>query len=101
RVGFPRKIREAILDGGIYDRVAVELVRDRLVVSSEEVLIDPVVVVEQLKCRFKPLCKTVESIAVQTFVVHSADLKDYAEISCFGQENMGIDKPVQVHLLVE
>jgi len=39
-----------------YDRIAIEFVRDRLVVPFEEVLIDAVVVVEQLECRFEAFC---------------------------------------------
>src|SRR5207302_3415332 len=49
RVRFARKIREAILDGHVHNRLAIEPVRDRLVVPLEEVLIDAVVVVKQLE----------------------------------------------------
>src|SRR6266850_7456737 len=56
RVRFGRKESDAILDGGIYDRIAIELVRDRFVVSLEEVLVDAIVVVEQLQCRFETFC---------------------------------------------
>src|SRR4029077_19859237 len=56
RVRFGRKESDAIFDGGIYDRIAIELVRDRLVVPFEEVLIDAVVVIEKLKCRFEAFC---------------------------------------------
>src|SRR5712692_4099404 len=53
RVRFGGKESDAIFDGGIYDRIVIELVRDRFVVSLEEVLVDAVVVVEQLECRFE------------------------------------------------
>src|ERR1700687_4346980 len=56
RVRFGRKESDAIFDGGIYDRIAIELVRDRFVVSFEEVLVDSVVVGEQLECRFETFC---------------------------------------------
>src|SRR5579859_84020 len=56
RVRFGRKEADAICDGGIYDRTAIQLVRDRFVVSLEEVLVDAVVVVEQLECRFEAFC---------------------------------------------
>src|SRR5882762_3849064 len=56
RVGFGRKESDAIFDGGIYDSIAIEPVRDRFVVSLEEVLIDAVVVVEQLECTFEAFC---------------------------------------------
>src|SRR6266849_3246445 len=52
-VRFGRKESDAILDGGIYDSIAIELVRDRFVVSLKEVLVDAVVVVEQLEGRFE------------------------------------------------
>src|SRR5229473_1288516 len=55
RVRFGRKESDAIFDGCVYDRIAIELVWDRFVVSLEEVLVDAVVVVEQLQCRFKAL----------------------------------------------
>src|SRR5260370_934042 len=56
RVRFGRKESDAIFDGGIYDRIAIELVRDRFVVSFEKVLVDSVVVVEQFECRFEAFC---------------------------------------------
>src|ERR1700732_3360067 len=59
RVRFGRKESDAIFDGGIHDRIAIELVRDRFVVSLEEVLVDSVVVVEQLKRIFVALCRGV------------------------------------------
>src|SRR6266446_304012 len=55
-VRFSRKESDAIFDDGIYDRIAIELVRDGFVVSLEEVLVDAVVVVEQLECRFEAFC---------------------------------------------
>src|ERR1700730_5733875 len=69
RVRFGRKESDAIFDGGIYDRIAIELVRDRFVVSLEEVLVNAVVVVEQLECRFEALCETVECVPVQALVI--------------------------------
>src|SRR5216683_6689960 len=59
RVRFGRKESDAICDGGIYDRIAIELVRDRFVVSLEEILVDAVVVVEQLQRRFEAFCQAV------------------------------------------
>src|SRR5580704_9239422 len=56
RVRFGLKESDAIFDGSIYDRIAIEPVRDRFVVSLEEVLVNAVVVVEQLECRFEALC---------------------------------------------
>src|ERR1700730_15863829 len=56
RVRFSRKESDTILDGGIYDRIAIELVWDRFVVPFEEVLIDAVVVIEKLECRFEAFC---------------------------------------------
>src|SRR5712691_3592200 len=53
RVRFGRKESDAIFDGGIYDRIAIELVRDRFVVSLEEVLVDAVVVVEKKEGRIE------------------------------------------------
>src|SRR5712692_8287372 len=62
RVRFGRKESDSIFDGGIYDRIAIELVRDRFVVSLEEILVDAVVVVEQLQRRFEAFCQAVESV---------------------------------------
>src|SRR5258708_5268274 len=55
-IRFGRKESDPILDGSIYDWLAIELVRDRFVVSLEEVLVNAVVVVEQLECRFEAFC---------------------------------------------
>src|SRR5882724_10931648 len=101
RVRFGRKESDAIFDGGIDDRIAIELVRDRFVVSLEEVLVDAVVVVEYLECRFEAFCQAVERVAVQALVVDAPNLKDDAQISGLGKENMRIDKAVEVHLFIE
>src|SRR5579859_1071123 len=100
-VRFGRKESDPILDGSIYDWLAIELVRDRFVVSLEEVLIDSVVVVEQLQRRFEALSETIERVPVQALVINTPDLKDDAEVSRLGQEDMGINEPVQVYLFVE
>src|SRR5258706_14253113 len=76
RVRFGRKESDAIFDCGIYDRIAIELVRDRFVVPLEGVLVDAVVVVEQLECRFEAFCQAVERVAVQALVVDAPNLKD-------------------------
>src|SRR6266849_2457236 len=55
-VRFGRKESDPILDGSIYDWLAIELVRDRFVVSLEEVLVDARVVVEHFECRFEAFC---------------------------------------------
>src|SRR6266513_406652 len=101
RVCFGRKESDAILDGGVYDRFAIELVRDRFVVPFEEVLVDAVVVVEQLECRFEALCQAVERVPIQALVIDAPNLKDDAQVFGFGKENMRIDKAIQVHLFVE
>src|SRR5258708_36950861 len=56
RVRFGRKESDAIFDGGIYDRIAIELVRDRFVVPFSEVLVDAGFVIEQLQRRFSAVC---------------------------------------------
>src|SRR6267378_3207396 len=100
-VCFGRKESDAILDGGVNDGFTIELVRDRFVVPFEEILVDAIVVVEQLECRFEALCQAVERVSGQTFVIDPTNLKDDAQVSGFGKENMRIDKAVQVHLFVE
>src|SRR6266403_3365135 len=100
-VCFGRKESDAILDGGVNDGFAIELVRDRFVVPFEEVLVDAVVVVEQLECRFEALCQAVERVPIQALVIDAPNLKDDAQVSGLGKENMRIDKAVQVHLFVE
>ncbi|MGB8985081.1 MAG: hypothetical protein WCC37_00470 [Candidatus Sulfotelmatobacter sp.] len=49
RVGLAREIGDAILDRGVHDGVGIELVRDRLVVLFEQVLVEAVAFVEQLE----------------------------------------------------
>src|SRR6266481_5591432 len=101
RVRFGRKESDAILDGGIYDRIAIELVRDRFVVSLEEVLVTAGVVVEQLERRLEALCETVERVHVKALVINTPNLKDDSEVARLGHEHMGINKPVEVYLLIE
>src|SRR5882724_11124827 len=101
RVSFACKIRKAILDGGIYDWFAIELVRDALFVPLEEVLVDAVVVVEQFQCRFETLCQSVERVPIQALVVNALNFEDDAQVAGLGEENMGIDEPVEVHLFIE
>ncbi len=48
-VGLTAEVGDAIFDRGVYDRIGVELVRDRFVVALEEVLVNAVVLVEQLQ----------------------------------------------------
>src|SRR6266699_3216461 len=100
-VCFGRKESDAILDGGVNDGFAVELVRDTLVVPFEEILVDAIVVVEQLECRFEALCQAVERVPIQALVIDAPDFKDDAQVSGLGKENMRIDKAEQVHLFVE
>src|SRR5712692_4771383 len=76
RVRFGRKESDAIFDSGIYDSIAIELVRDRFVVSLEEVLVDAVVVVEQLECRFETFCEAIDRVSVQALVIDAPNLKD-------------------------
>src|SRR5258708_40357248 len=101
RVRFGRKESDAIFDGGIYDRIAIELVRDRFVVPLEEVLVDAVVFVEELERRFETLCQAVKRVPIQALVVDAPNFKDDTEVSRLGEENLGIDKPVKIHLLVK
>src|ERR1700756_1593235 len=101
RVRFVRKIREAILDRRVYNRLAIELVRDRLVVPFEEVLVDAVAVVKQLERRFESLCEAVGGGSVQAFVIDAPHFHDNAEVSRLGKEDVGVDKAVEVHLFVE
>src|SRR5258708_5611381 len=78
RVRFGRKESDAIFDGGIYDRIAEELER-----------------------RFEALCQAVKRVPIQALVVDAPNFKDDTEIPRLGEEGMGIDKPVKIHLFVE
>src|SRR6266849_5882190 len=86
RVRFGRKESDASFDGGIYDRIAIELVRDRFVVPFEEVLIDAVVVIEKLECRFEAFCEAIERVPVQALIIDASNLKNNSEVTCLGQE---------------
>src|SRR5260370_40199731 len=101
RVSFACKICQTILDGCIYDRSVIELVRDILVVPLEEVLVDAVVFVEELERRFEALCQAVKRVPIQALVVDAPNFKDDTEIPRLGEKDMGIDKHVKSHLLVE
>src|SRR5712671_1105870 len=94
-VRFGRKESDAILDGGVHDRFAIQLVGDRFVVPFEEVLVDAIVVVEQFECRFEALGQAIERVPVQALIIDATNLKDDAEVPRLGEEDMGIDKPVE------
>ena len=51
RVGLAAEIGDAVLDRRVDDGVAVEFVRDGLVVSLEEILVDAIVVAKELSAR--------------------------------------------------
>jgi hypothetical protein len=89
-------IGDAVLDGGIDYGIPVEPVRDARVVAFEEILVDAVVVAKQFQGRFEALRGSVEAL-----VVHAADFEDHPEVSGFGQKDVLVDKPVEVHLGVE
>jgi hypothetical protein len=76
-------------------------VRDARVVAFEEILVDAVVVAKQFQSRFEALCESVECGSVEALVVHAADFEDHPEVSGFGQKDVLVDKPVEVHLGVE
>ena len=96
-----RQIRDAVLDGGVYDGIAVELVGDGFVVSFEEVLIDAVVFIEQLQRGFEPLRQTVNRSVVEALVVNAAHFEDDAEVPGLGEKTCRSDEAVEIHLLVE
>jgi len=52
-LGFLGEVTNAILDSRVDDGVCILLVRNWLVVSLEEVLVDAKVLVEELQCRFQ------------------------------------------------
>ena len=59
-VRFTSEIGDSILDGGVDDWIAVELVGNPFVVSFEQILVDAIVLVEQLQGGFQTLGETVD-----------------------------------------
>ena len=91
----------AILDSRVDDGVCILLVRNCLVVSLEEVLVDAKVLVEELQCGFEAFCQRVERISVEALIIHAVNLKDYAHIAGLRQKGVRVNKTVEVHLFVE
>ena len=99
RVGLAAEVGDAILDRGVYDRIGVELVRDRFVVPFEQVLIEAIVFVEQLQRRLKALGEAVNRRVVETFVVHAAHFEDDAHVAALGEKHLRTDEAVEIDLL--
>src|SRR5258708_4202841 len=76
RVGLAPEIRDAILNRGVYDWVAIELVGDGLVVALEEVLVDAVVLVEQFQSGFETFRETVKRSGVGTLVIDASHFEN-------------------------
>ena len=95
------EIGDAILDRGIHDRIAVELVRDGFVVALEEVLVDAVVLIKQLQRGFEALREAINRGAVETLIVHAANFEDEADLAGLREKHVRADEAVEIDLLTE
>ena len=95
------QVRDTVFDGGVYDGITVEFVGNGLVVSFEEVLIDAVVFVKEFQRGFEALREAVNRGTIEALVVNATYFEDDAELPRLREEDIGIDKPIQIHLLVE
>ena len=62
--------------------------RDRFVISLEDILVDAEVGVEEPECGFETLRQRVERVSVEAFVIHAVNLKDHTQIAGFREEGM-------------
>ena len=101
RVGLAAEIGDAILDRRIHDWVAVELVRDGLVVALEEILVDAIVVTKEFQRGLEALRQCIDRRSVEALVIHAAHFENETELAGFRKEHFGADESVEVHSLVE
>ena len=74
----------AILDSRVDDGVCILFVRNRLVVSLEEVLVDAKVLVEEFRADSRRFAYVLERIRVEALVIYAVNLKDDAHIARLG-----------------
>ena len=88
----------ALFDSRADKRVLILGVWDRGVVSFEQNLIEPALVIERTEGRFYPLDRVIAACMVEAFVVDAADPQRCAEVAGFRQKAMFVPEAVQVHL---
>ena len=101
RVGLAAEVGDAILDRRVHDGVAVEFVRDGLVISLEEILVEAIVVAKEFQCGLETLGQCIDGCSVEALVIHATHFENETELACFCKEHFGADESVQVHSLVE
>ena len=101
RVGLAAEIGDAILNRGVHDWVAIELVGDGLVVALEEVLVDAVVFIEQFQSGFETLRETINRSGVETLVIDAAHFENDADFAGLRQKDIGTDEAIEIDLLAE
>ena len=65
----------------------VELVRNGFVVPFEQILIEPVVFVEQLQRRFEALGESVNRCAVEALEIDAAHFEDDPDLATLGEKS--------------
>src|SRR5882762_7838464 len=100
-VGLTAKIGDTVLDRRVHDRVAVEHVRDGLVVALEEVLVDAIVVAKQFQRRLETLREYIDGCSVEALVIHTTHFENDAELAGLRKEHFGADESVEVHSFIE
>src|SRR5580692_7587126 len=88
RIGLAGEVGDARLDRRVHDGIAVELVRDGFVVALEQILVDPVVLVEQLQGGLKTFCEAVYRSDVKTLVIHATYFEDKADLTTLGEKDV-------------
>src|SRR5882762_8064720 len=100
-VGLAAKIGDAVLDCRVYNLITVEFVRDGLVVSLEEVLVDAIVVAKQFQRRLETLREYIDACSVEALVIHTTHFENDAELAGLRKEHFGADEAVEVHPFIE
>src|SRR5580704_13985798 len=101
RASLRFEVGDAIPDGGIDNRIRIELVWDGLVVALEQVLVQAAIFIEQFEGRLQALGETIDRRLVQALVVDAANFENDPDFSGLGQEDFGSDEPVEIHLFRE
>ena len=101
RIGLAAQVGDAVLDGGVYNRVAVEFVRNGFVVALEKILVDAIVVAKEFQSGLEALGQSINRCSVETLIVHAVNFQDDADLPCFREEHLGADEAVEVHQFAE
>ncbi len=100
-VAFRLKELSSLVDGGVYNRIAILGKGDVGAVRFEEILIDVEAGTEGFQGRFEPLNRIFLFRVVKTFVVHTGDTENHAHIATLREKGCLVPESVQIDVVIE